>query len=217
MPDSLPTPASPAPDPTSSQGAPAPAPSPQENAGAAPQPALAGQQSDFDIGEEYGTARKNLPPIWILAICIVVVVAGVAIYAATHRAHAESSGTIDSVVDAAIPGQNAVMIAINVSLHNNELKPAWIKSIHVAADAGGKVQEDDAAPAVDAQGYLEAMPALKEHALQILKPEMRINPGEQISGTVVVSFPITPEIFAARKSLTVTVTPYDEMPIVLKK
>jgi hypothetical protein len=33
----------------------------------------------------------------------------------------------------------------------------------------------------------------------------------------VVSFPIKADAFAARKSLTVTVTPYDELPVVMTK
>ena len=110
-----------------------------------------------------------------------------------------------------------VMVAINVSLQNNEKKPTWIKSIQVTADVGGNKLSDDAVPAVDAQSYFQSMPDLKQHALQILTPETRINPGEKIAGTVVVSFPVTADAFAARKSLSVSITPYDEVPLVLTK
>jgi hypothetical protein len=61
------------------------------------------------------------------------------------------------------------------------------------------------------------LPDLKQNARQILTTETRLNPGEKISGTILFGFPITPDAFAARKSLTVTVTPYDEVPVVLKK
>ena len=164
-----------------------------------------------------GTARKNLPPAGIVAICVAVVAAIVAIYSITHRAHPQSSGSIDDVFAAAVPGQNMVMVAVNVTLQNNEQKPSWIKAIQVSADVGGQKQNDDAVPAVDAQTYFELLPDLKQHALQVLTPEARINPGEKIAGTIVVSFPVTPEAFASRKSLTVTVTPYDEVPVVLTK
>lgn len=174
-------------------------------------------QTDFDIAEEYGTARKNLPPAKILAICIGVVAVIVAIYSLTHRARAVSKGSIDDVVVVPMPGQDAVMVAINVSIQNNEPKPEWIKSIQVSADVGGKTLSDDAAPAVDAQRYLQSMPDLKQHALDLLAPEARINPGSKISGTVVGSFSVKADDFANRKSLTVTVTPYDELPIVIKK
>jgi len=190
---------------------------PAEPSSSGQAPAAPDQKSDFNIGEEYGTARKSLPPVGIVAICLLVVVAIAAIYALTHRAHPQSSGSIDDVAAVAMPGQNAVMVAVNVSLQNNEQKQTWIKTIQVTADAGGDKHTDDAAPAVDAKNYLETLPELKQHALQILTPEKRINPGEKIAGTIVVSFPVTAEVFATRKSLIVTITPYDEVPIILTK
>lgn len=175
------------------------------------------QPTGFDIGEEYGTAGKNLPPARIVAICLAAVVAIAAGYALTHRARARSTGSIDDVVAIPMPGQDMVMVAVNISLHNNELKPTWIKSIQLGADVGGNKLKDDAAPAVDAQRYFQAIPELKQHALDLLTPETRIDPGAKISGTVVASFPVKADAFAARKSLTVTITPYDEMPVVITR
>ncbi len=180
-------------------------------------PSTPNPQTDFDIGEEYGTARKSLPPAGIVAICVAVIAAIVGVYSLTNRAHAVSTGSIDDVVAVPMPGQEMVMIALNISLQNNEQKPAWIKSISVAADVGGAKQTDEAAPAVDVQRYFQSMPELKQHALDLLTPETRISPGSKIAGTIVVSFPVNSEAFAARKSLTVTVTPYDELPIVIRK
>lgn len=177
----------------------------------------ANQQSDFDIAEEYGTARKSLPPAGIVAICVAVVAAIVAGYALTHRAHAVSAASIDDVVAVPMPGQEMVMVAVNVSLQNNEQKPTWIKSISVAADVGGSKQTDEAAPAVDVQRYFQSLPELKQRALELLTPETRISPGSKVSGTIVVSFPVNSNAFAARKSLTITITPYDELPIVITK
>ena len=61
------------------------------------------------------------------------------------------------------------------------------------------------------------MPELKVHALDLLTTEIKINPQSKVSGTIVVSFPVTADAFAARKSLTVTITPYNELPIVMTK
>jgi hypothetical protein len=175
------------------------------------------QQTDFDIGEEYGTARKNLPPAGIVAICIAVVLVIVAAYSLTHRAHALSSGTIDDVVPVAVPDQDMVMVAINITVQNNSDKPSWIHTIQASLDTGGKTYDDDATPAVDAQRYFQAFPDLKQHALPFLTTETRMNPGSKTSGTVVVSFPVTADAFAGRKSLSVTVAPYDEVPVVMTK
>jgi len=174
-------------------------------------------RNEFNIGEEYGTARKSLPPAGIVAICLGVVIAIVTTYSLTHRARPQSSGSIDEVFAAPMPNQKLLMIAVNISLQNNEQKPAWIKSIQVSSDVAGQKQTDDAVPAVDAQRYLTVLPDLKPHISQILTPETRINPGQRISGSVLVGFPVTPDEFAARKSITVTVLPYDEVAVVLTK
>jgi hypothetical protein len=175
------------------------------------------QQIAFDIGEEYGTARKNLPPAGMVAICVAVVVAIAAGYALTHRAHPLSTGSIGDIVSVAVPGQDMVMVAVNVSLQNNSEKPSWIHTIQASLDTGSDKLTDDAAPAVDVQRYFEAFPDLKQHALDILTTETRLNPSSKVAGTVVVSFPVKADAFAARKSLTLTITPYDELPVVMRK
>jgi hypothetical protein len=182
-----------------------------------PTPSTPDSQTDFDIGEEYGTARKNLPPWKILAICIGAVVVVVAIYSLTHRAHPLSSGSIDDVVAVPISGQDMVMVAINVSIQDNSDQPSRIHTIQVATETSSGKFTDDAAPAVDAQRYFQAFPDLKQHATNLLTTETKLNPGVKLSGTAVASFPITADAFAARKSLSVTIAPYDEVPLVLTK
>jgi hypothetical protein len=53
--------------------------------------------------------------------------------------------------------------------------------------------------------------------LSLLTAETRIDPGSKLAGTIVVSFPVTADAFTSRKSLTVSVTPYDELPVVMTK
>jgi hypothetical protein len=175
------------------------------------------QKTDFNIGEEYGTARKSLPPAGIVAISILVVVAIAAVYALTHRAHPLSTGSIGDIVSVEVPGQDMVMVAVNVSMQNNSDKQSVIHTIQASIDTGTATLTDDAAPAVDAQRYFEAFPALKAQALDVLTTETQMNPGRKTAGTVVISFPVKTDAFAARKSLTITVTPYDELPVVMTK
>jgi hypothetical protein len=172
---------------------------------------------DFDISEEYGTARKNLPPARVLAICIAVVAVIALIYSLTHRAHPLSTGSIDDVVAVPIPGQDETMVAINISVQNTEQKPIWIKSIKASAEVNGQQYSDDASPATDVERYFQAMPDLKQHALELLTTDKQVNPESKISGTIVVSFPVKPDAFAARKSLSVSIMPDNELPVVIKK
>lgn len=174
-------------------------------------------QTPFEIGEEYGTARKSLPPAGIVAICMVALIVIAASYALTHRAHPNSTGSINDIVSVPVPGQDMVMVAVNVTLQNNSEKDSVIQAIQASLDTGSSTLTDDAAPEVDAQRYFEAFPALKAQALDIMKIETRMKPGDKLSGTVVVSFPVKADAFAARKSLTVTVTPYYELPVVMTK
>jgi len=171
----------------------------------------------FDIGEEYGTAKKNLPPARIVLVVLVIAALVVAIVVLAQRPHSAATGSIDNVASVDLPGQNITMVAINVSVQNHGKLRYWIKSIQAGLDTKDGHFTDDAASAVDFERYFQAFPALKEHALTPLIPEIQIEPGATASGTVIVSFPVTADAFANRKSLTVTIQPYDGIPLVLSK
>jgi hypothetical protein len=171
----------------------------------------------FNIGEEYGTAKKNLPPIKIVLIAIAIVAIVAAILILIQRPHSLATGSITDVSSVDVAGQNIVMVALNVSLQNRSAKTYWIKTIKVSVDTPKGHFDDDAASAVDFDRYFQAFPVLKEHALSPLVPETKIAPGATSSGTVVVSFPLTADEFANRKSLSITIQPYDAIPLVLSK
>lgn len=187
---------------------------PQGSAANAPaQPA-----TDFRIGEEFGTAKKNLPPVRIVLIGVGIVIVIGAIVAFLERAKPSATGSIDQMVSVEIPHQGAVMVAVNVSFRNNGEKPFWIHTIKAELDTANGTFSDDAASPVDLDRYYQAFPALKQYAIEPLQREAKINPGAQTQGTIVVSFPVTPEAFASRKVLRVIIQPYDQpAPLVLMK
>jgi len=171
----------------------------------------------FNIGEEYGTASKNLPPVKIvlIAIALVALIAAVLI---AFQEQAPATGSITDVESVDVPGQSMVMVAINISMHNRSRMPFQIRTIQAQIDAGGNLLQDDAASVVDLDRYFQAFPALKQHALPPLARENTIEPNADAQGTFVVTFPVTPEAFAARKSLKVTIQSYDRgVPVVLTK
>jgi hypothetical protein len=175
-------------------------------------------QTRFNIGEEFGTAKKNLPPAKIIAIGVGVVVVVAIILALAQRPQSATTGSIDDVVSVEVPDQNMVMVAINVSFQNNGVKPYWIHTINAGLDTTSGSFSDDAASPADFDRYFQAFPALKQHALAPLEREAKINPGGRTAGTIIVTFPVTPEAFANRKSLKVTIQPYDQpVPLVLTK
>ncbi len=175
-------------------------------------------RTQFHIGEEFGTAKKNLPPVKIVAIGVGVVAVIAIILALVQRPHSATAGSIDDVVSVEVPDQNMVMVAINVSFQNNGVKSYWIHTIKADLDTTSGSFTDDAASPADFDRYFQAFPALKQHALAPLEREAKITPGGRIAGTVIVAFPVTPDAFANRKSLKVTIQPYDQpVPLVLTK
>jgi hypothetical protein len=172
----------------------------------------------FEIGEEFGTAKKNLPPakIILIGVAIIVVIGGV--LALVQRPRTEATGSIDDAVAVEIPGQNSVMAAINLSIENQGKEAFKIHNIKVDLETPGGSFSDEPASAVDLDRYYQALPELKKRALDPLAGETVIPPGATTRGTIVVSFPIVPDAFANRKALKVTVWPYHAtVPLVLVK
>jgi hypothetical protein len=174
--------------------------------------------TDFQIGEEFGTAKKNLPPVRIVLIGVGLVVVVGAVLAFMQRARPSANGSIDQMVSVEIPNQGSVMVAVNVSFRNNGPKPFWIHTIKAELDTANATFSDDAAAPVDFDRYYQAFPALKQYAIEPLQIEAKIMPGGQIRGTIIFSFPVTPDAFANRKVLNVIIQPYDQpAPLVLTK
>jgi hypothetical protein len=178
-------------------------------------PASTSGQS-FNIGEEFGTAKRNLPPPKVLAIGLVLVLV-VALIVVFGASRAKGTASIDDVTAVEIPNQNAVLVAINVTVHNASDKAMWIHNMKASAKTDSAEPSDDAAAPVDFERYFQAFPALKEHAIAPLTVETKIPPGAETKGTVIVSFPVTLAAFNARKSLTVTIQPYDQRALQITK
>ena len=177
-----------------------------------------GSSTDFNIAEEFGTAKKKLPPVKILAVAIGAVVVIAIVMAILQRPKSAATGALADIISVEVPNQNLVLAAINVSIVNHGEKPYWIHTMEATLETAGGKFSDQPASATDFDRYFQAFPDLKQHALAPLKPETKIEPGGQTAGTILVSFPVTAQAFAERKSLTVTIHPYDQpVPLVLGK
>ncbi len=199
----------PASNPASSPGSAPPAQSkPSPNTGV----------TDFRIGEEFGTAKRNLPPASIVVICIAAIAIVVGIFAFVERPKPQGAGSINLVTAAEVPGQNMLLVAITMTLRNAATRPLWIHSLKAElTTADGNQLEDEAASAVDFDRYYQAFPALKENSEPPLTPETKLSAGSEQRGTIVVGFKVTKQGFDQRQSLTVTIQPYDQpVPIILK-
>jgi hypothetical protein len=172
----------------------------------------------INIGEEYGTARKNLPPAKIVLIAIGVVAVVVVIGSFIKRAKPQASGSLDNVVAVEIPGQTSTMVALTLTLHNTSDKALYVRSLQGTVTTGSGDATADAVSAVDFDRYFQFFPALKNGAQPALAPEVRVEVGQSITRTIIVAFPITMEAFNQRKSVSAVIWPYNEtVPITLTK
>jgi len=179
-------------------------------------PAASQKGPTINIGEEFGTAKRNLPPVRILlaAVAGVLVLAGIVAF--LQRAKPQAAGTLVHVAAVQIPGQNAVLVALTFSLRNPGQKPLWVHDIKGTLGSAGGEQTADAVSAIDFDRYYTAFPELKTGAQPALSPEDKLQPGEQVMRTAIVSFPVMLNAFNRRKSLSVIVQPYDQpVPVVI--
>jgi hypothetical protein len=177
---------------------------------------------EFDAGhvpitEELDSPRRTLPAVLPLAIALVVVVVFIVGITYVFRAKPIAQGEIDNVFYSQNRDQPNSMVSIQVSLKAVGNKPLYIKSIRAELTTRDKSYTDVAASPSDYARYLQAYPELKDHVMKPLQVETMIPPGAEEHGTVIVSFPVEEGEFEARKSLTVTVEPYDQKAVVLRE
>ena len=130
--------------------------------------------TEFHIGDEFGTAKRNLPPAGIVAIGIVAVAVIVGIFAFRERPKPRGAGSIDFVAATEVPGQNMILASITMTLRNTTDKPLWIHTLKAQlTTADAQTFDDEAAAVVDLDRYFQAFPALKESAEPPLAPETK--------------------------------------------
>lgn len=191
-------------------------------AGPAPSSGSSGVEAQrgptIHIADEFGTAKRNLPPAKILVIAIAGVLIAFGITAFFERAKPQGGGSLDNVAAADLTGQNSVLVALTFTLHNTGKKSLWVHDVQGKLATASGEMTGNAVSAVDFDRYYQAFPALKENSLTALSPEDKLQPGEEIRRTIMVSFPVTLDAFNQRKSVSVVVQPYDQpVPITLTR
>ena len=172
----------------------------------------------INIGEEFGTAKRNLPPAKIVLIAIAAVLVVVLVTSFFKRAKPQAGGSLDSVVAVEIPGQDSTMAALTFTLLNTSEKILYVRTLQGKIKAAAGESTADAVSAVDFDRYYQAFPSLKIGSQPALSPEAKIQPGEAVTRTIIVVFPVKLDAFNQRQSTSVVVQPYDQqVPVVLTK
>jgi len=199
------------PDETASKPAPPPPPP-------TPSQPAASAGDTINIGEEFGTAKKNLPPAKIVLIAVAAVLVVVLIASFVKRDKPQAGGSLDNVVAVEIPGQTSTMVALTFTLTNTSDKILYVHSLQGKIKTASGESIADAVSAIDFDRYFQAFPALKNGAQPALPPETKIQPGEKTTRTIIVAFPVTLDAFNLRQSTSVVIWPYDrQLPVLLSK
>jgi hypothetical protein len=201
------------PDPTS--GVPAGTPSANPATPAQPKPPAG---PTINIGDEFGTAKRNLPPAKIVLLAIGAVLVVVAIASVIKRPQPQGSGSLDTVVPAQIQGQTSTMVALTFTLRNTSAKIFYVHEIEAKLKTAETESSSEAVSAVDFPRYFEAFPTLQNGAQPPLVPETKLQPGEEVKRTVIVAFPVDLQTFYRRQSVSVVIHPYDQqVPVTLTR
>jgi hypothetical protein len=166
--------------------------------------------------EEFDRAKWTLPPLGIVGIALAVLAVVVVILGYANRAKPVAAGAINGA-NAVQLQDNTILAAIQLNVANVTEKPWFIRSVKATVKTDQGEFSDNAATGVDSERYFQAFPTLGQGASPILKFDQKIPAGQNQVGTIVVSFPMTKDQFDARKSLTVTIEPFDNRPVTLSK
>jgi hypothetical protein len=192
---------------------PNPASPPRPEAPAPPEPPDAGH---VPITEELDRAKWTLPPLMPILIAGAAVAIVVALLTFTTLPKPAASGAITKV--ASVDQTGNTMVSVQVKIDNKIQKQIWIKDVSSELEtADGRKYTDHEAPAVDIRRYLDAFPALREAEAEPLREELKIPAGASFTGFTIFSYPVSKDVFDARKSLTVRVQLYDQATVVMKQ
>src|SRR5437879_9989169 len=103
----------------------------------------------INIGDEFGTAKRNLPPAKIVVLAIAGVLVIVAIVSFLQRAKPQAAGSLDNAVAAEIPGQKSTMVALTFTLRNTANQILYVRSIEAKLKTATGESSAEAVSAVD--------------------------------------------------------------------
>jgi hypothetical protein len=172
----------------------------------------------INIADEFGTAKRNLPPLLVVSLAVlgVVIVAGLVMF--LDRPKPQAAGTFYSYTAAEIPSQSSTMVAMTFTIRNTNDKVLYIRNVEGTLKTATGESKADAVPGVDFARYFQALPGLGKGAQPPLSPDDTLQPNQVVTRTIVVVFPVTLDAFNHRQLLSVVIHPQDyPSPIVLSQ
>lgn len=179
-----------------------------------PEPEDAGH---VPITEEFDSPKHTMPDAAPVIVALVLVAIAVAAIAYFFRSQPVASGSIDEAYAVTVPNQGTVLATVQLTLNNTSKKTIILRNVNVTVRTDKGEFSDDSANVSDLPRFFEAFPDLKAHSIEGIARELKIPPGTQISGSVVVSFPISKQDFDSRRALTASIAFHGYAPIEIKR
>jgi hypothetical protein len=180
----------------------------------APDPQDAGH---VPITEEFDSPKHTLPDRGPMIIALVLVAVALAAIVWFFRATPVASGSIDEAFAVDVPNQGTVLATVQLTVKNVTEKPLVLRNVNVNIQTDKGEFNDDFSSVANFQRYFQAFPDLQQHSIEGLPRELKIPPGNQVSGSVIVSFPISKQEFDSRRGLSAAVSFYDHPPVTIQR
>jgi hypothetical protein len=180
----------------------------------APDPQDAGH---IPITEEFDSPKHTMPDKGPVIIALVFVAIAVAAIAFFFRSTPAATGSIDEAFAVDVPSQGTVLATIQLTLKNSTKKPLPLRNVNVTIQTDKGEFSDDFASVADFDRYFRAFPDLQQHSIEGISRELTIPVGAQVSGSVIVSFPVSKAEFDARRGLVASVNFYGYKPVLIHK
>jgi hypothetical protein len=169
------------------------------------------------ITEEFDSPKHTMPDKGPVIIALVLVAIAVAAIAFFFRSTPAATGSIDEAFAVDVPSQGTVLATVQLTIKNATKKPLALRNINITVRTDKGEFSDDFASVSDFERYFRAFPDLKTHSIEGLSHDLTIPVGAQVSGSVIVSFPVTKEQFDARRALVATINVYGNRPVIIQK
>lgn len=187
------------------------------------------------MGEEFDRAKWTLPPLVPVLIAFVVLGAILAWYSYRSRPGIVSEGRITEMRTFPIHTKSATMtgpfgmqgeaevydqmiVMAKVNLRNRgKSKPLYLKSIDAKLETGAEQGDIDATQSTggDQRTFFDYYQQFASFRAEPLSADAQIAPGQELTGMVMLSFPVTQEVWNKRKDLAITIGFFDQNPVVL--
>jgi len=121
-----------------------------------------------------------------------------------HPQHTETGGFDANGAPMAKESFDQVYVFALIKLHNQSPNPLFLHNIMTNATLDDGIHTSYAATATDYNRVLLAYPSMPVPHGSALSPQLTINPGQTVEGTIVSAFRVTKEQWDARKNLDFT-------------